>query len=334
VKGAAEASGVIGEHEICIVGDEGVIEAELSKHPHDRGRISILHAPEVISGDDSPVKAIRRKPNSSMVKGLEAVRDGVGGVFLSAGNSGALVGGAVMLLGRIPHIDRPAIGSPYPLLEGGVALLIDAGANSECKPRNLLQFGIMGSAYAQTVFGKEEPRIGLVNMGTEKGKGSPLLKASYEIISEAADKLGLKFVGNVEARDVPVGICDVIVCDGFVGNVILKMTEGVGLSIMHLLREKFTEGVIATIGAALLMGKLGELKKMFDYTEYGGAPVLGVAKPVVKMHGSSNAKAVVNGIAKSVAFAEGGVIGAITEQVSRVADIESDETEGTDGPCE
>jgi glycerol-3-phosphate acyltransferase PlsX len=331
VKGAAEASGVIAEHELCIVGDENLIEAELAKHLHDRRKISIIHAPEVISGDDSPIKAIRRKPDSSMVKGIEALRDGEGGVFLSAGNSGALVGGSVMMLGRIPHIDRPAIGSPYPLLEGGVALLIDAGANSECKPRNLLQFGIMGSAYAETVFGKKQPRIGLVNMGTEKGKGSPLLKASYEMINEASDKLDLRFVGNVEARDVPVGICDVIVCDGFVGNVILKMTEGVGLSIMHLLREKFTENLISTIGAALLMGKLGELKKMFDYTEYGGAPVLGVAKPVVKMHGSSNAKAVVNGIAKSIAFADGGVIEAISEQVSRVAELASDDKEENDG---
>jgi glycerol-3-phosphate acyltransferase PlsX len=321
VKGAAEASSVIAEHEICIVGDERLIREELAKHPHVESRLSILHAPDVIEGGDSPIKAIRRKPDSSMVKGIEALKSGEGGVFLSAGNSGALVGGCVMILGRIPHIDRPAIGSPYPLLEGGGALLIDAGANSECKPRNLLQFGIMGSAYAETVFGKKQPRIGLVNMGTEKGKGSPLVKASYELLTEAAGKLDLRFVGNVEARDVPVGICDVIVCDGFVGNVILKMTEGVGLSIMHLLREKFTENLISMIGAALLMGKLGELKKMFDYTEYGGAPVLGVTKPVVKMHGSSNAKTVVNGIVKSIAFAGGGVIEAITEQASRVENL-------------
>ncbi|MDR2163125.1 MAG: phosphate acyltransferase PlsX [Clostridiales Family XIII bacterium] len=325
VKGAAEASNAVGENEICIVGDEKVIEEELSKHIHSRRNISIIHAPEVIEGGDSPVKSIRRKPNSSMVKGIEAVRDGVGDVFLSAGNSGALVGGCVMILGRIPNIDRPAIGSPYPILDEGVALLIDAGANSECKPHNLLQFGIMGSIYAGTVFGKEQPRIGLVNMGTEKGKGSPMLKESYELMDEASGKLGLKFVGNIEARDVPVGICDVIVCDGFVGNVILKMTEGVGLSIMHLLREKFTEGIVATIGAALLMGKFGELKKMFDYTEYGGAPILGVTKPVVKMHGSSNAKAVVNGIAKSIAFAEGGVVETITDNVSRVSGLAPDE---------
>jgi glycerol-3-phosphate acyltransferase PlsX len=325
VQGAAEASNIIGEHEICIVGDENAIEEELSKHLHSRRNISVLHATEVIGGGDSPVKAIRRKPDSSMVRGIEALRDGRGDVFLSAGNSGALVGGCVMLLGRIPDIDRPAIGSPYPILDGGVALLIDAGANSECKPHNLLQFGIMGSIYAETVFGKGQPRIGLVNMGTEKGKGSPLLKESYELMDGALHRLGLRFIGNIEARDIPVGICDVIVCDGFVGNVILKMTEGVGLSIMHLLREKFTEGIMATIGAALLMGKLGELKKMFDYTEYGGAPVLGVAKPVVKMHGSSNAKAVVNGIAKSISFAEGGVIEAITNKVSRVSDIESDD---------
>ncbi|MDR1292587.1 MAG: phosphate acyltransferase PlsX [Clostridiales Family XIII bacterium] len=321
VKGAAEASHIIGDHEICIAGDESVIEEELSKHLHNRLKISVIHAPEVIEGDDSPIRAVRRKPDSSLVKGLEAVRDGKGDVFLSAGNSGAVVGGSVMLLGRIPNIDRPAIGSPYPLLEGGVAMLIDAGANSECKPRNLLQFGIMGSIYVESVFGKQGPRIGLVNMGTEKSKGSPMLKASHELMDEAYKKLGLKFVGNIEARDVPVGICDVIVCDGFVGNVILKMTEGVGLSIMHMIREKFTEGLVATIGAALLMGKLGELKNMFDYTEYGGAPVLGVMKPVVKMHGSSNAKAVVNGISRSIAFAEGRVVETVAKQVSEVAGL-------------
>jgi glycerol-3-phosphate acyltransferase PlsX len=321
VEGAAEASQIVIGHEICIVGDEKRIEEELSKHIHDRSKISILHAPDVITSEDSPVKSIRRKPDSSMVKGIEAVRDGAGDVFLTAGNSGALLSGCVMLLGRIPHIDRPAIGSPYPILDGGAALLIDAGANAECKPRNLLQFGIMGSIYAETVFGKQHPRIGLVNMGTEKGKGSPMIKASYDLIEAAAGKLGLSFVGNVEARDVPVGICDVIVCDGFVGNVILKMTEGVGLSILHIIRKKFTEGLVATIGAALLMSKLGELKKMFDYTEYGGAPVLGVTKPVIKMHGSSNAKAVVSGVAKSIAFAEGNVIEAITENVARVADL-------------
>jgi glycerol-3-phosphate acyltransferase PlsX len=325
VKGAAEASQIISEHELCIVGDENVIEEELSKHAHDRSKISILHAPDVITAEDSPTKSIRRKPDSSMVKGINALKDGAGDVFLTAGNSGALLSGCVMLLGRIPHIDRPAIGSPYPILDGGAALLIDAGANAECKPRNLLQFGVMGSIYAETVFGKQDPRIGLVNMGTEKGKGSPLLKESFDLLEEAADKLDLSFVGNVEARDVPVGICDVIVCDGFVGNVILKMTEGVGLSIMHIIRKKFTEGVVATIGAALLVGKLGELKKMFDYTEYGGAPVLGVTKPVIKMHGSSNAKAVVNGIAKSIAFAEGHVIEMITKNVAQIADLAAQE---------
>jgi glycerol-3-phosphate acyltransferase PlsX len=342
VKGAADASHVIGEHEICIAGDESAIEEELSRHLHNRRKISILHAPDVIDGGDSPVKSIRRKPESSMVKGLEALRDGEGDVFVSAGNSGALIGGSVMLLGRIPNIDRPAIGSPYPILDGGVALLIDAGANSECKPHNLLQFAIMGSIYSESVFGRVSPRIGLVNMGTEKGKGSPMLKASYRLIDEASSGLGLRFVGNIEARDVPVGICDVIVCDGLVGNVILKMTEGVGLSIMHLIREKFTDGFIATIGATLLMGKLGELKKMFDYTEYGGAPVLGVTKPVVKMHGSSDAKAVLNGIAKAISFAEGGVIEDITKHVSQVAHMAEDgastedgaDTKGEDGGTE
>jgi glycerol-3-phosphate acyltransferase PlsX len=334
IRGAAEASLLIGGHEICIVGDTQTIEEELAKHACNRDGISILHAPDVITADDSPVRSIRRKPESSMVKGLEALKAGEGDVFVSAGNSGALMSGSVMILGKIPGIDRPAIGSPYPILDGGVALLIDAGANAEVKPRNLLQFGIMGSVYASTVFGKERPSIGLVNMGTEKGKGSPLLKASYELIEDASGKLGLRFVGNVEARDVPVGICAVTVCDGFIGTVILTMTAGVGLSVMPRIRAKFTEGIIATIGAALLVRKLGELKKVFDYTEYGGAPILGVTRPVVKMHGSSNAKAVVNGIVKSVSFGAGEVIDAITEHVSDIADSadgnDKEEHDGTE----
>ncbi|MDR0356979.1 MAG: phosphate acyltransferase PlsX [Clostridiales Family XIII bacterium] len=312
VKGAAEISSLI-DHEICIVGDEERIKSLLAEFEHDAKRISILHAPDVIGNEDSPVKAVRRKKDSSLVKGMEAVKNGEGDLFISAGNSGAIMSGGVFLLGRIRGIDRPAIGSTYPILgEGGASLLIDSGANAECKPQNLLQFAVMGSIYAKLVLEKRNPSVGLVNMGTEPGKGSAMVKDAFELLERSRNgKANINFIGNVEARDVPIGICDVIVCDGFIGNVILKMTEGVALSISHLIRRKFSEGVLAKAGAALLYNKLGELKKAFDYTEYGGAPILGVKGAAVKLHGSSSAKAVRNGIARAIPFMEHNVVATI-----------------------
>jgi glycerol-3-phosphate acyltransferase PlsX len=179
----------------------------------------------------------------------------------------------------------------------------------------------MGSVYTQHVLGKEHPLVGLVNMGAEPGKGPAVLKEAYALLEQSRTETGLNFIGNVEARDVPIGICDVIVCDGMVGNVLLKMTEGMALSISHLIRKKFTEGLIAKTGAALLVGKLGELKKAFDYTEYGGAPVLGVRGAVVKLHGSSTAKAVRNGIAKAVPFMENRVVDTIESSLSRISEM-------------
>ncbi|MDR1953653.1 MAG: phosphate acyltransferase PlsX [Clostridiales Family XIII bacterium] len=325
VKGAAETSALI-DHEICIVGDEARIIPLLETYEHDADKISVLHAPDVISGEDSPVKAVRQKKESSLVKGMEAVRNGEGDIFISAGNSGAIMSGGIFILGRIPGIDRPAIGSTYPILgRGGASLLIDSGANAECKPHNLLQFAVMGSIYAQNVLGKEKPSVGLVNMGTEPGKGSALVKDAYELLERGRESgQGLNFIGNVEARDVPIGICDVIVCDGFIGNVILKMTEGMALSISHLIRQKFTEGLIAKAGSALLYNKLGEMKKAFDYTEYGGAPVLGLKSALVKLHGSATAKAVRNGIARAVPFMENRVVNTIEDSVARFMEITGD----------
>lgn len=306
VKGAVQASKKI-EHEIHIVGDEEKITSILSELEYDEEKIQIIHASEVIENEDSPVKAIRKKKDSSMVRGLEAVRDGAGDLFISAGNSGALMIGGVLVLGRIKGIERPAIGSAYPMLEeeGRAALMLDSGANAECKPQNFLEFALMGSIYTEKVMGIDNPKIGLVNMGVEPKKGSKTLKEAYKIMTEAKEEGRLPgFLGNVEARDIPVGICDVIVCDGLVGNVLLKTTEGVALTISHLIRRKFTDGIVAKAGAALLYGKLGELKKAFDYNEYGGAPILGVKGAMVKMHGSANADAVCKSIIKALPFME------------------------------
>lgn len=256
-----------------------------------------------------------------MVVGINMVKNGEGDLFISAGNTGALMAGSLFNLGRIQGIDRPALGSVYPILGDKVCLLVDAGANSECKPDNLLEFAMMGSIYMEKVIGRPSPKVGLVNLGVEENKGSTLTKAAFELL----DKSHMNFIGNVEAREVPMGACDVIVCDGFVGNVILKLTEGLAINIMNLLKEKFTDGTKAKLGAMLLMDKIKGLKSEFDYTEYGGAPILGVKGPVVKMHGSSNANAVKNTILKGIPYAKENVVGTISDAVFDIEEILTEE---------
>ena len=269
------------------------------------------------TNDEAPVRAVRSKKDSSIVKGINMVKSGDGDIFISAGSTGALLSGGLFILGRIQGIDRPALASIYPIVGGEADLLIDAGANSECKPNNLLEFGIMGNIYMEKVVGRTSPRVGLVNIGTEAAKGSTLTKAAYELLEQS----NMNFIGNVEAREVPKGACDVIVCDGFTGNVILKLTEGLAWNILQVIKKKFTDGVKAKLGAALLIDKLGELKKEFDYSEYGGAPILGVKGPIVKMHGSSNANAVKNTIVKGIPFVEGKVIETIQNSVLEIEEI-------------
>ena len=317
VKGAVEASKLI-EDEIVIVGDGDKIEFQLKKYKYSDEKISVKHASEVIENDDAPVRAVRRKKDSSMVVGLNMVKSGEGDLFISAGNTGALMAGALFNLGRIQGIDRPAIASIYPILgTKKPSLLVDAGANSECKPSNLLEFAMMGSIYMEKVLGRENPKIGLVNLGVEETKGSTLTKAAFGLL----EKSHLNFSGNIEAREVPLGGADVVVCDGFVGNVILKLTEGLAINIVNLLKKKFTENARAKMGAVLLSKKLRSLKEEFDYTEYGGAPILGVKGPVVKMHGSSNANAVENSILKAIPFAEENVVGIISESVFEIEEV-------------
>ncbi|MDR3364158.1 MAG: phosphate acyltransferase PlsX [Clostridiales Family XIII bacterium] len=321
VKGAAIASKLV-KHEICIVGDEERIKKELSKNDHEPKNISVLHASDLITGEDRPVKAIRDKKESSLVKGLMMVKRGEGDMLLSAGNSGAVMTGGLLLLGRIGNIDRPALGSVYPfILKGAAGLLIDAGANSECRPNSLLYFAAMGKLYAEKVLGCPNPTVGLVNMGTEPGKGSTTLKETYRLLSEAKKQKGMNFIGNIEGRDVPTGIADVIVCDGMTGNVILKLTEGLGMSIMGLMSRQFTSSTSAKIGAALLLPKLKEMKAAFNYNEYGGAPILGIKAPVIKIHGSSNHGAVVSTILKAVPYVEENVIGEIEKAAAEMDEL-------------
>lgn len=316
VEGAVLASAQI-QHEIVIVGKAELIEEELKKYKYDSTKITVEDAREVITCDEAPVRAVRSKKDSSIVKGLNMVKSGDGDIFISAGSTGALLSGGLFILGRIQGIDRPAIASIYPIVGGRASLLVDAGANSECKPNNLLEFGMMGNIYMEKVLGRENAKVGLVNIGAEAAKGNTLTKAAYELLEQS----NMNFIGNVEARDVPKGVCDVIVADGFTGNVILKLTEGLAWNILQVIKKKFTDGFKAKLGAALLIDKLSQLKSEFDYSEYGGAPILGVKGPIVKMHGSSNANAVKNTILKGIPYAEGRVVETIQNSVLEIEEI-------------
>lgn len=322
VEGAVLASKET-EYPIFIIGQEELIEQELKKYKYDEKKIGVVNATEVISNDDAPVRAVRSKKDSSIVKGLNMIKNGEGDIFISAGSTGALLAGGLFILGRIQGIDRPALASIYPIVGGIPSLLVDAGANADCKPNNLLEFGIMGKIYMEKVIGRKNPKVGLVNIGAEAAKGSTLTKAAYDLLEQS----DMNFIGNVEAREVPKGACDVIVTDGFTGNVLLKLTEGLAWNILQVIKKKFTDGVKAKFGAALLIDKIKGLKREFDYSEYGGAPILGVKGPIVKMHGSSNANAVKNTIIKGIPYVTENVVDIIQNSVLEIEEITLSEHE-------
>lgn len=323
VKGACEAAAVI-EDDIYIVGKPDSIEKEIKACGFEGSNVHVVPADDVITMDDSPVKAIRRKSGSSMVVGLNMIKDGTGDVFISGGNTGALVVGSRLILGRIEGIDRPVLASIYPCMGGEPSLLVDAGASSEAKAYNLLEYGLMGSIYMEHVWGRKKPRVGLVNLGVEESKGTSVIKDAHKKLKKAP----INFVGNVEAREIPKGACEVIVCDGFVGNVILKLTEGVAISIFGLVKAKLMENVKSKLAAVMLKPQLKSLKKEFDYEEYGGAPVLGVNGPVIKIHGSSTANAVRNAVIKSIPYSRENVVDIIKQAMLDIEEeIETDEEE-------
>ena len=299
VKGAVAAAKEI-DHEIYIVGNEEQIKAELEINKYEGENIKVVRADEVITMEDSPVKAIRRKTDSSMVVGLNMIKEQTGDVFISGGNTGALVVGSRLILGRIEGIDRPVLASIYPCLGSntGPSIIVDAGASSEAKAQNLLEYGLMGSIYLEKVWGRENPKVGLVNLGVEESKGTSVTKDAFKRLQKAP----INFVGNVEARELPKGICEVIVCDGFVGNVILKLSEGLAMNILQLVKNKLMTNIKTKMAALMLKPQLGGLRQEFDYEEYGGAPILGVDGAVIKIHGSSGANAVKNAIIKSLPY--------------------------------
>ncbi len=295
---------------LLLIGDQEAIESELKKYDYDTSRVEVLHTTEVITGEDKPVKAIKRKKDSSMVVGLSLLRKKEIDGFLSAGNTGALLAGGLLKVGRIPGVDRPALASVYPT-EKKISLLVDAGANAECKPRNLKEFGIMGSIYATFAFDVPEPKVGLVNIGHEEGKGNSLVIDAYDLLKES----DLNFIGNLEAREIPYGSADVIVCDGFTGNVILKLSEGLAKSFGSRIKNILTANPIRLIAGAIVKKGMDDFKKSMDYREYGGAPLLGVRGLVVKAHGSSDAKAISSAIRYAHICATSNVVDRIAEAI-------------------
>jgi len=309
VKGAVEALKEI-ESNILLIGDEDKIQNVLKTLTYDKERIDIIHTTEIIENEDKPVKAIKSKGDSSMVVGLKQVREKKVDALVSAGNTGALLAGGLLKVGRIKGIERPALGSVYPTYSG-ISVLIDAGANADCKPRNLNEFGLMGSIYAESVLGINTPKVGLVNIGAEEGKGNSLVIEAYGLLKESS----INFIGNVEAREVPMGAADVIVCDGFTGNVILKLSEGVAKSMGSMIKEAFMKNPLTKIAALIVKSGMDTFKKKLDYTEYGGAPLLGVKGAIVKAHGSSNAKAIKNAIKYAERYAVNNVVDKIVESL-------------------
>jgi len=290
VEGALQAVTADPSITVVLVGDEQVIR----KHLPDQipSSIVIHHASEVIEADDEPVRAVRRKKDSSLVVAASLAKEEKVDAVISAGNTGALMTAGLLVTGRMTDIERPALAAMIPTKQNRVTLVLDVGANMDAKPEHLVQYAIMGSLYAEKVFGYKQPRVGLLNVGTEEAKGNEVSKAVFPLLKEC----NVNFIGNIEARDIMEGVCDVLISDGFAGNVLLKAVEGTASSIFSLLKQEFTSSLLNKVAAAMLKPSLVRFKKKMDYAEYGGAPLLGLQRPVFKAHGSSDAKAIKNAI--------------------------------------
>ena len=300
VKGAVQALAGRENIHIILTGQEDQIRRELAKYSYPQERLDVVHASEVIETAEPPVAAIRTKKDSSIVVGLMMVRRGEADAFVSAGSSGAVLVGGQAIVGRIKGIERPALAPLIPT-ENGVALLIDCGANVDARPSHLVQFARMGSIYMENVLGRKQPRVGIVNIGAEEEKGNALVKETFPLLKQCTD---LNFTGSVEAREIPSGVCDVVVCEAFVGNVILKLYEGVGATLIKKIKGSMMQNLKTKIGALLVKPALKATLKSFDATEYGGAPLLGLKGLVVKTHGSSTATEVEHSIYQCVQFKE------------------------------
>ncbi|HKM42495.1 MAG TPA: phosphate acyltransferase PlsX [Limnochordia bacterium] len=309
VQGALQAADENGI-DIILTGNEARLKSLINGKPGSE-RIEIVHAPDVI-GMDEAAEAVRSKPESSLVKAAKLVKEGQASALVSAGSTGATMAASVLTIRRIKGVERPAITSLMPT-RSGVTLIVDVGANVDCKPNQLLQFAQMGSIYAENVLKVRNPKVGLLNVGHEPTKGNSLVKEVYPLLQQKESSVN--FIGNIEGRDISRGDCDVIVCDGFVGNIVLKFAEGLSDALFGMMKEEFTSSIPSTLGALLLKSGLRKIKKKVDYAEYGGAPLLGVNGIVIIAHGGSNAKAIQNAIRVAKRGVEQNIVQGIAERM-------------------
>lgn len=319
IKGCESAVEEYG-YEIVLVGDEDKIRACADENNVSLKNMSIVHAPEMISMEDHPDCILKEKKDSSMAKGMLLLASGEGDAFVTAGSTGAAVIGSTFLVKRIKGVKRAALATILPNDNGGNFMVLDVGANVECRPEVLGQFGLMGSEYMKSFLNIENPRVALLNVGTEDTKGGDLQKAAFAVLKDSP----LNFIGNVEARDLLFGVADVVVCDGFSGNVMLKSIEGVAQFMMKNLKGVLYKNLKTKLAALSLKKSLGAFKKKLDYTEIGGAPLMGISKPVIKAHGNSKAKAFKNALAQAAMYAEGGSISKIADAVKKEKTIDNE----------
>lgn len=298
--------------EVLLVGREQLLRAELARHPHHGLPVHIVPAAEVIGMDEKPVEAVRTKRDSSMRVGVRLVRDGRAAGFVSAGNTGAAMATAILTLRTLPGVDRPALAALFPTAAGTPCIMLDVGANVDCKPIHLEQFAVMGEAYYRMIFGVERPRVGILSVGEEDTKGNELTLDAYKLIKQ----LPVNFVGNVEGRDLYNGNVQVIVCDGFIGNVALKISEGLVQTIRSMLKESLQATLTRQIGALLARKAFEDFKRRLDYSEYGGVPLLGIRGVCIVGHGSSNAKAIKNAIRVAAETAQSGINAIIEQEIA------------------
>lgn len=303
VKGAVEAVVERAELEVFLTGHKEKVEAELSRYTYPKERIHVVDAREVITNDEAPVLAIRRKKDSSIVVAMDLVKKGEADAFVSAGSTGAVLVGAQLLIGRIKGVERPPLAPLIPTMDG-IALLIDCGANVDARPSHLVQFAKMGAIYMEHVVGVRNPRVAIVNIGVEEEKGNMLVKETFPLLKNCNE---INFIGSIEAREIPNGAADVIVTEAFVGNVILKLYEGLAAALMKKIKQGMTGTVVSTLGAALVKPQLKKTLAAFDISQYGGAPMLGLNGLVVKSHGNSKSNEIKNSIIQCIAFKEQGI---------------------------
>ena len=325
VLGAIEAVKAYGA-QITLVGRGEAILAVLGKHGiNDLPEgVEIANADDVVDMHDDPASVIHKRKNSSMIVGLKLLADGQGDAFVSAGSTGALLTGATLLVKRVKGIRRAAMAPAMPTKTGGKVIICDCGANAECTPEFLLQFGLVGSAYARKSLHLENPRVGLLNIGTEDSKGTPLQKEAYALLQQAAEQGLINFVGNVEARGVPLGEVDVVVCDGFSGNVLLKSIEGTAMFMGSQLKKIFKSSLATKIGYLLCKSGVQEMVKLMDYREIGGTQFLGIKKPVIKAHGASDALAFRNAVRQAMAAAEDDFTARLEQDLAKMKEISHD----------